>query len=333
MRFVNREKGRKMKSFATKYGSLTGIVAAEYYPEGALRECTLNSANKLSTPWGELVPQYSDGGSRRKHTKSLSFYPNGDLKSVALHDQTAVTTPAGVIPAELLTFYAGEKLCRIFPLNGQLTGFWSEADEYGLAEEVVLRLPVAELKQKIISIHFYESGAIQSVTLWPRDSLIVRAPIGNLRARTGFSLYPDGRLQSVEPLTPTPVKTPIGEIMAYDLNTVGISADNNSLRFTPAGEVESVVTSSDRIILTAPDGSERCHEPELAPSLCDEEKLEPVPMRIEFAAGERVIFDQQATYEWRRFDIAIESRPLRIERSCDQCSGYEECPAAKHAGK
>jgi hypothetical protein len=322
-----------MDAIATKYGRLTGIVAADYYPDGTLRDCTLNSVNKLVTPWGELLPQYSDGGPRRKYTRSLSFYPNGDLKSVALHEQTAVATPAGVIPAELLTFYEGERLCRIFPLNGQLTGFWSEADEYGLARELPLRLPAVEFKLKIISLHFYESGAIQSVTIWPRDSLIVHTPSGDISVRTGFSLYPDGRVQSVEPLIPTPVKTPIGAIMAYDLNVVGISADRNSLCFTPTGEVESLVTSSDRIILTAPDGSQICHEPGLAPNICDDEKMEPVPMRIEFTSGGTVTFDRRAAYEWRQYAFAVESRPLKIERACDQCSGYEECPAARRSGR
>jgi hypothetical protein len=318
-----------MDSIVTKYGELTGIVAADYYPDGALRECTLNSMNKLTTPWGELMPQYSDGGPRRKHTRSLSFYPGGVLKSVALHEQTAVATPAGVIPAELLTFYESERLCRIFPLNGQLTGFWSEADEYGLAPELALQLPVAEFKLKIVSLHFYESGAIQSVTIWPRDSLIVHAPCGDISVRIGFSLYPDGRVQSVEPLIPTPVKTPIGTIGAYDLNAVGISADRNSLCFTPTGAVESLVTSSDRIILTAPDGPQICYEPGWAPSLCDDEKMEPVPLQIEFTSGGTAIFDRHAAYEWRKHDFVIESRLLKIERVCDQCSGYEECPASR----
>jgi antitoxin component YwqK of YwqJK toxin-antitoxin module len=313
-----------MESILTKYGSLTGIVWADYYPDGSLSQCMLNVYNKLATPFGDLIPQYSDSGARRKYTRSLSFYPNGDLKTISLQEQTAVATSAGILPAELLTFYEGDRLCRIFPLNGKVTGFWSEADEYKLAREFPFELPVAEFELKIISIHFYENGAIQSVTIWPQDSLVVQTPVGQIPARIGFALYPDGSLQSVEPLKPWPVKTPIGEIAAYDLNANGIAADVNSLQFTPTGEVKSLITSSDRIVLTGRDGSQIWHEPGSAPNICNDEKLEPVPLRIELGADGVVCFDKRSCYKRSEFDFAVQSVSLAVERLCDDCSGYDE---------
>jgi hypothetical protein len=314
-----------MEWIPTKYGVLTGIILADYYPDGSLRECKLNRCNKLVTPYGELIPQYADDGIRRKYTKSLSFHPNGDLKSISLHEQTPIVTPAGTIPAELVTFYENEKICRIFPLNGKLTGFWSEANEYELAREYQFSLPLAEFKRKIIAIHFYESGAIQSMTFWPRDSLIIQSPVGEASIRIGFSLYPDGSLQSFEPLHPLPVDTPIGKIAAYDSNANGISGDSNSLRFTPAGTIQSLITSSDRIMIIGRNGNEILYEPGLAPNICDDRKLEPVPLYVEFSEN-GVRFPKQGREEYNRqqFTFTIRSMPLQIERSSDKCSGYGE---------
>ncbi len=320
-----------MEQVTTKYGILTGIALADYYPDGSLRECRLNRRNTLVTPYGELIPQYADDGTRRKYTKSLSFYPNGDLKSISLHEQTMIATPAGKLPAELATFYENDRICRIFPLNGKLTGFWSEANEYALAREYSFKLPVAEFTRKIIGIHFYESGAVQSMTFWPRDSVIIKSPLGEVPIRIGFSLYPDGSLQSLEPLSPLPVNTPIGRIVAYDLNASGISGDSNSLCFTPAGEVRALVTSSDRIILTdqdgryGRDGRQISYEPGLTPGLCNDQLMEPVPLYIEFTEhGIRFEKKDGEEFERAKYTFTIQSVSFKVDRSCDECSGYEE---------
>jgi antitoxin component YwqK of YwqJK toxin-antitoxin module len=312
-----------MEPFPTKYGLLTGIVLADYYPDGSLKECTVNCPNPLTTPYGELIPQYSDEEARRKYTKSLSFYPNGDLKSISLHKQTPIATPAGTLPAELVTFHEHEKICRIFPLNGKLTGFWSEANEYELAEEFQFKLPFTEFKQKIIGIHFYENGVIRSMTFWPKDSVMIDSPVGSVPIRIGFSLYPDGSLQSLEPQRPLSVDTPIGKITAYDLNASGMSGDSNSLCFTPAGDIRSVMTSSDRIIVTDRQGNQTSFSPGLVPNICDDQKMEPVPLYIEFTP-EGIKFDKQGGLEYKRehFTYTVQSKQFETERFCDECSGY-----------
>jgi antitoxin component YwqK of YwqJK toxin-antitoxin module len=313
-----------MKRILTKYGTLEGVISADYYPEGSLYECTLNRPNKLATPYGVLIPQYSDDGVRRKYTKSLSFYPNGDLKSISLHEQTPVATPAGILPAELLTFYEGERIRRIFPLNGKLSGFWSEASEYALARELEFKLPVGEFKRKIIAIHFYENGSVKSMTFWPKDSFIIQSPLGDVKIRIGFSLYPDGSLQSLEPFSLLPVNTPIGKIMAYDIDANGMLGDSNSLRFTPDGQVQALVTSTDRITITGPNGYQVVHEPGLKPSLFNDEAMDTVPLYIAFAGGTVGFHNGIAKeYPLKEFDFSVQSFSLKIKNSCSGCLGWE----------
>jgi hypothetical protein len=314
----------EMNRIITKYGLLEGIVLADYYSDGSLCECTLNCRNKISTPYGALVPQYSDDGVRRKYTKSLSFYPGGDLKSISLHEQTPVATPAGLLPAELLTFYEGEKIRRLFPLNGKLSGFWSEANEYALAQEFEFKLPVAEFKRKIIGIHFYESGAVKSMTFWPKDSLALRSPAGIIKIRIGFSLHPDGSLQSVEPLNPIPVNTPIGKIMAFDIDANGILGDSNSLCFMPDGQIQSLATSTDRITITGRNGQRVLYEPGVKPSLFDDEKMDTVPLHIAFI-GRKIGFQKSVAkeYDIEQHNFSIQSLPLKVSSSCDACLGCD----------
>ncbi len=313
-----------MNTVSTRYGWLTGADSIEFYPDGTVAECMLHSPNQLRTPYGKLIPQYGDGGSRRKYARSLSFHRGGVLKSISLHEQTRIATPIGIFPAELLTFYENGNICRLFPLNGKLTGFWSEANEYELAEEFHFKLPFAEFKRKIISIHFYENGAMRSLTFWPKDSLMIDTPMGKIPIRIGFSLYPDGTLQSLEPKSPLPVDTPIGKITAYDFNANGMSGDDNSLCFTPAGDVQSLITSSDRIMMTDPKGNRISFGPGLTPNICDDQKMEPVPLHIEFTP-EGIVYDKKGETRYKRelYTYAIQTDHLEMERLCEECSGYE----------
>ena len=46
--------------------------------------------------------------------------------------------------AELVTFHADGSLRRVFPLNGKLSGYWTEADEGALAKAMELSTPLGE---------------------------------------------------------------------------------------------------------------------------------------------------------------------------------------------
>ena len=312
-----------MERIHTRYGPLAGVATAEFYPGGGIRECTLNQSNPLETRYGILVPQYRDDGVRRKYTQSLSFYPNGILKSISLQEQRPVATPLGAIPAELLTFYESGALRRIFPLNGKLSGYWTEANEYGLAEELELELPCAKLRRKIIGIHFYEGGTVRSITLWPKEHLTLDTPQGRAEARIGFSLYPAGQLQAFEPFLPLAVATPIGPVHAYHLNALGIHADATSLTWEADGAVQSLISSTDRITVITADGRRAVYQPGLRPSLLHEGLREIMPLRIRFTAG-KVGFNQAASeYDLAQATFSVADLPLAPEVGAGLCPGCD----------
>ena len=75
----------------------------------------------------------------------MVFHESGRLKCLPLETQTIVATPAGDIPAEMLTFHPDGSLSRIFPLNGKLSGYWSQDDEAKLAAPLTMLTPVGVL--------------------------------------------------------------------------------------------------------------------------------------------------------------------------------------------
>ena len=116
----------------TKYGDLKGVIGIETYSTGAIMSCKVTEKNILKTKLGELIPQFENKEERRKITGTLEFYENGDLKAISLDDKISIWTTVGLIPAEKIIFYPGDKIKRIFPLNGKLSGYWTEENEYGL---------------------------------------------------------------------------------------------------------------------------------------------------------------------------------------------------------
>ena len=308
-----------MKSAETPYGSVQGITSFELYSNGILKECVLNKANLLNTPYGALIPQYQNDGVRRKYVKSLSFYPDGNLKSISLQKAAAIQTSIGRFPAELVTFHPSGEVKRLFPLNGKISGFWSEGEEYQLAQEFEFNFPFGEYKRKIIGIQFYEHGAMKSLTFWPRDTVMLNSPVGPIETRIGFSLYPGGQLKTLEPAKPTLVPTPIGDIEAYNVDAVGIHGDTNSLGFAVDGKVTKLVTTTDQITVRG-NHHQFIHQPGLKPSLFDDEKMDTVPLKIEFN-GEQVRFDgmKSREYDVKQYSFAIR-RALLTQNGCKGCS-------------
>jgi len=123
-----------MSSYMTQYGEITGISENSTYADNQLMDCVINERVELHTPLGLLTPQYEHSEVRRKHIYSISFFQNGKISRIALNEQTEVKTPVGILPAELITFYESGSMKRLFPLNGQISGYWSEDDEYKLAK-------------------------------------------------------------------------------------------------------------------------------------------------------------------------------------------------------
>lgn len=299
--------------------SLCGVVFDEYYPDGTLKECLLTQKNTIVTSFGTFIAQYKDDGVRKKLTPSLSFYQSGALRKIALQAQTAVNTPVGILPAELITFYESGALLRVFPLNGKLSGYWTEQNEYNLAAPIRLSLPFGNIESKLICIHFYESGTVKSITLWPQEKPTIQTPCGMMSARIGISFYEDGTLRSIEPARPTTVKTPIGVITAFDIEVVGITGDNNSLQFSQNGDIVGLKTGSEQIRVTDKDCFVKTYSPALVRSHFsdDHPAVKPLSMRFD---NDLVFFNGENTgYSIK--DISFEILPFRTKESANNCKG------------
>jgi hypothetical protein len=315
----------------TQYGTLHECCGEEFYEDGALKECNFDAENRLETEYGILVPRCGPENVRSKYGKAIGFYPNGRLRRIALQNTTGVKSPIGEFPAELLTFYEDGALCRIFPLNGKITGFWTEEDEEKLAVPLHFSFAFGDFTAKIISVHFYPGGNIQSITLFPKERITVRLPFGKIRVRTGFSLYEDGALQSLEPAEPTPVPTPIGTLHAFDCSPIGITADLNSLRLEPDGAVSRLSTVTDKIIVQTPDAQLETVAPAQIPNPSDDESSFTLPVKAEFSPGiVRFSCEKRSSYRLSECAFSILSVPYESSFGCSGCSGCNGfCPLAE----
>jgi len=314
-----------METMETSYGALAGITTSTIYKSGSLKSCILNAENRIPTPVGEIIPQYriaEFGERQKKYRSSLSFHENGQIKSAALDKQMPLQTPLGTFKAELVTFYESGAINRIFPLNGQIDGFWSEQNEGELAEVLDFDLPVGQFSAKIIGLHFYPSGALKSLTLWPGQRVTIQTPAGPILARTGFSLYEDGSVRSVEPARPVELPTPIGLIKAFDSEIIGMHADQNSLQFSSGGTLLSVKTVHTGIRVAGGDGTETRIEPLETESLIDMEQMRTVPMQIDFKEDHiQIIAGQTHHFETGTCQFSTFDRVRVLRETCGGCSG------------
>jgi hypothetical protein len=270
--------------------NLKGIARVEYSKSGSVRHCTLDKENEITTSCGTMIPRWGEMNVRRKNTSSVSFYKSGEVKRIALEEQTRIKTPLGDYPAELVTFYESGAVKRFFPLDGQISGYWSEKDEEKLLESLSFALPFGGIEAKIIGCCFYESGALKSITLWPSQTVKLPTSFGLVSVRNGFSLYENGELKSVEPTRPTAVPTPIGLLKAYDSNAVGINADNSSLMFDAQGGIYALTVPGTRFTVSRSDGKTTVIEPLTAMNPLDDETVIEIPVKDSFS-GKAVCFD------------------------------------------
>lgn len=313
-----------MKKVNTRYGMLKGVSFIDRYPDGSIKDCVVTEPNELPTPYGVLVPLFQDHEVRRKSGKPVTFYPNGLLKNLPLQNQTGIPTPLGDLPAEYLSFYENGSLHRIFPLDGKMSGYWTEEDERDLARAVDFDFPCGRFKSRIIGIQFYPDGAAKSVTLWPGELISVLSPLGYIEARTGLSFYPGGELKTLEPARPTPVQTPLGILYAYDCQALGLNGDANSLCFSATGTLLSLLTSTDEIELTAKTGAKQLFKPGLKPNLFNPDVSDPVPLKVEFM-GNKVLLYQEGVNEFDIRNYAFAVKPLALQAGCSGCSNCTAC--------
>lgn len=310
-----------MDIFTTKYGTLTDIGLHTTYENGSLQDCIFNEPIELSTSYGIMIPQYTTDYRKKRHY-AVSFYPEGSLRRISLEQATEVTTSIGTLNAELITFYKSGNIKRIFPLNGQLTAFWEENDEYELANKLPLDLSFGKLNTKTIAISFYEDGKIKDLTFWPKEKIKVQTPLANINVRIGISLYPNGSLKSLEPAYPTKLSTPIGALLAYDKNANGISGDINSLNFTSDGVLCCLTTSGNIITVITSTHQEISYSPKQEVDV-DGIELSFHPLLIEFDQG-HVIFNHTDRYDINSCSFIISSYEATAISQCEDCESCEK---------
>lgn len=311
----------------TRYGTLSGISNSMTYPDGSVQSCILEAENRIQTPVGEIIPQYRMaelGERQKKYRSSLGFFENGQIKTASLDHAMPLRTPLGVFEAELVTFYENGAMNRLFPLNGQVDGYWSEKKEGELATVLDFDLPVGKFSAKIISLHFYRSGALKSLTLWPGQRITITTPVGPMRIRTGFSLYEDGSLRSVEPSVAVELDTPVGRVKAFDAEMLGMNADQNSIQFNPAGSLISLKTIHTGLRVISAAQVETIVEPLETTSLIDISEMRTVPMQIDFSESTvRVVAKNTYSFDLATHTLETFDRAKVIRESCSSCAGCD----------
>jgi hypothetical protein len=221
-------------------GVFAGVDSYACYESVELEGIKLSDKNMLVTHVGELIPFYTETH-RRKNKYSVEFHKNGMVKAVALNEIQEIETPIGEFTAELVTFYETGELKRFFPLDGKISGMWSEKEEKALAIPLTFDFPFTSFTALINGIAFYKSGNIRSITLFPGEKIPIATEYGEIPARNGFSLYESGKLESLEPAIPFAIQTPAGPVKAYNKNAIGVNADINSLVFDEDGKIISYI--------------------------------------------------------------------------------------------
>lgn len=305
-----------MKSINTMYGTLNEVENVTLHANGTIKECVIHEKVEFETPHGILIPQYEHSTHRNKAGYSVSFYDNGMLRKISLNDIVEIETTIGKMSAELILFYENGNIKRLFPLNGQLSAYWEENDEYQLAQEQSFSFPFGNFKAKIISISFYENGAVKDLTFWPKEMIRITTPLGEAAVRIGISLYLDGSIKSIEPAYPLTVQTPIGTLKAYDFNANGISGDINSLNFTQEGAIKSFVTSSNKVIVA--NDTNIIYSPEQS---MDEDGLEVAfePLKIDLLDN-TVSFNDAISYDLNSTQFIIEPYIRTAHSLCSDCA-------------
>lgn len=288
-----------MGSICTEYGIILGITSVNFYLTGEIEECMINKKNEINVMGKNLIPLYEYSKERKKYIPSLTFYKSGNIKTISLNKSEVIETKEGAFEVEKISFYEEGGIKRLFLLDGKLSAYWTEDDEYNLAKYYNFKFSFGNFKAKIISLQFYLSQKIKSITLWPKEIINIETDVGKIQVRIGLGLYENGKLRSCEPYKPTKVLTPIGMIQAYDANAIGIHGEINSLNFYEDGTVKSLKTTTNYIEVYKSSGEKIVHEPKETLNHFNNDMLDIIPLYLEF---EKDIIRIDSKYEYNLQD-------------------------------
>ena len=285
-----------MGDVSTKYGVLKNPILAAIYSNGESEEYKLEEECILKVGDYTFVPLYGAGDLRRKELPQIKFYKNGNIKSLALMYKSKISTSVGVYEVEKISFYQDGEIRRLFPLDGRLSGYWTEEDEEELAKIQEFKFPFGDFRAKVMSLNFYKNKKLKSLTFWPSERVELKLIDTKIKVRIGISLYESGEIASCEPSIPTIIGTPIGNIECYDKNAIGIHGDDNSLKYYEDGSVKSVITSTNIIKVYQKDGQTNMHTPKEVRLYSNSEVLDTITVLIEFI-GNKVIINKNSEYD------------------------------------
>ncbi|MDS0526900.1 hypothetical protein NNC19_14505 [Clostridium sp. SHJSY1] len=291
-----------MNRITTKYGVLNGVATIGKYNSGEYEYFILNEKSELNISGNKFIPLYEEVKERRKELPSVRFYKNGNIKSLALNEQITVNTDVGDFSAEKIVFYEDGKIKRLFPLDGKLSAYWTEEDEYKLANKYIIHTRKVDFSSKIISLFFFKSGKIKSVTLWSKERIKLKIKDELINIRIGLSFYEDGEISSCEPAIPTPIKTPIGIIDAFDKSAIGIHGEDNSLKFNENGSIKSLITSTNKIEVTNREGEKEIYSSKTIKKYVGDINTT-VPVCIEFFENDIKINEDKYKINENSFEI------------------------------
>ena len=317
-----------MIEYKSKYGLIKGITGGKYYPSGQLKECLLEEYNQINIDLGTFVPKYEIYDTRTKYRNALSFYESGELKSIFLEQQQEIISSLGELKVELITFYESGSIHRVFPLYGQISGYWSEEEELALAQPITIDLHSIKFDCKVSCFCFYPSGQLKSLTFCKDEKITVETNYGKIKVHLGISFYEDGKIKSLEPFNPVKITSSIGTYYAYDNAPFGIHGDNNSLCFTNEGVVQSFTSSLSGIEIKG-QGIEEIITPTLVPSQIDLDEMEVAPIKFEFKKNKVMITDVNQVkheYEIDKYQFSNVTPQIDMTKVCSgKCSGCNQC--------
>ena len=151
----------------------------------------------------------------------------------------------------------------------------------------------------------FKNENIKSITLWPKEKIKIKHNDKVINVRTGFSVYEDGSLKTCEPDNPIKIYTPIGEIEAYDKNSIGIHGENNSLKFNKDGSVSALTTSSNIIKIINRKGQAMIYSPKEIFLYANSEVKDLITVTLQFTDDE-VIINGSYKYKIKENSFIIE---------------------------
>ncbi|WP_310603350.1 hypothetical protein [Anaerosporobacter sp.] len=278
----------------------------------------------------ELIPRYSSPDARSRNKDSIVRYEDGSLKSIYLESISTINTSIGTLTAEFITFYPNQNIHRVFPVYGQISGFWSEEEEKELLAESVVKVGNRLYTGLFSCICFYETGEVKSLTIWQGESMEVDTNYGKMKVRYGISFYKDGSIQSLEPENPVIITQDTGIYIAYNPLAVGVTGDSNSLRFDREGRVSRLTTIATGIRCIPRNG-----EPEFilkaklmtSPFDITEEIL--IPVQIAFEEDGIVFTDSRKVekrYSYKEYTLEAYEESEYLSTMCSgDCSACKGC--------